>query len=580
MKWRLFRKLSMFCVIGGFLTVAFNNCGQPKKEDSEESRSYSKLSDDPCEDQLMNFYARNYQTFLVQNCSSCHSTGPGKGQIANKDTTVSFKDFMQIGYSKVSANAISDGHNPPYSGSHHTQTVNDLKITWIKALSENDLCKGGNGEVEQVLTIKERAHYGLVGKTIPEMKDNEEKRIEFNMTSDLSSLQGQALPNMAGAKFSVMVRKVLRGTDRYYSVHSPRIYGATEDIRVKGIFTKINGRYIQYSTNFVFTDAKIPKGIAENSISSLLSTGAVVIAGAMFPDDLLSFDFELLERTVIPPPPPPVYLSFDGTKVFKANASGEVTFTVKLDQPSTEVVTFTYTIDNSALCNSGNTGSGCLPDVYNVICPSNTCSHPESGKMLVARSVIGAGQTFNRFDWDYMLQGNSFSIEPGTTIKTFKIKTSRDIRHEGNRLLTIKLEAGLGSIQVVAAQSVGRIVFDKRINPVPPPTEMTYSKLMNGGTLQVTCTECHNSVKRDGGYDIQDYDGMVNAQNPVLAPGLDSITYDPVTFEKTILPVSRMYVRTLPAFTSEARLMPRLKTLTDSQFGDLENWLIHGAKNN
>lgn len=580
MNLQVIKKLSMLFIAGSFLTVAFNNCGQPKKEDTAETHSYSKLSEDPCEDQLMNFYARNYQQFLVQNCSSCHSTGPGKGQIANKDTAISYKDFMQIGYSKVSANAISDGHNPPYSGSHHTQTVNDLKITWIKALSENDLCKGGNGEVEQVQTIKERAHFGFSGKVIPQMNDNEEKRIEFTFASELASLQSQPLPDMAGAKFSIMIRKVLRGTDRYYSVHSPRIYGATEDLRVKGIFTKINGRYIQFSTNFIFTDAKIPKGLPEANVSSLVSTGAVVIAGAMFPDDQISFDFELLEKTVIPPPPPPVFLSFDGTRVFKSGSSGEVTFNVKLDKASTEVVTFTFTTDTSALCDNGvATTTNCLSDVYNLICPGGNCQHVNDATMKVARSVLGVGQTYNRFDWDYKLAASSFSFEPGETSKTFTIKTSRDIRHEDNRVLTLKLEAGMGSIQVVSAQSTGRVVFHKRVNPEPAPGEMTYSKLMSGGVLFKTCTECHNSIDRDGGYDIQDYELMVSSSKQILVPGADKITYD-ANFNKIITPVSLMYRRTLPAFTPESLLMPRQKTLTETDYNDIENWLVKGAKNN
>jgi hypothetical protein len=413
------------------------------------------------------------------------------------------------------------------------------------------------------------------------MNDNEEKRIEFTFATDLSPLKGTDAPDLKGAKFSIMVRKVLKGTDRYYSVHSPRIFGGQDDIRVKGVFTKINGRYIQYSTNFIFADSKIPKNSLETSISSLVSTGAVVIAGAVFPDDMLSFDFEILEKTVIPPPPPPVYLSFDGTSTVlasSANASGEVSFNVKLDKPSSEIVTFSFSIDTTPICGAGITNATtCLPEVYNLVCPGNSCPKANSAKMNLARSVVGA--TFNRFDWDYRLNGSSFSFDVGQTTKTITVKVSKDIRFEENRLLVLRLEPGLGNIQVPEATSRARVVFNKVLNPVPPSGQMTFSKLMNGGTLYKTCTECHNSVKRDGGYDIQDYELMVSSNKQILVPGADTVTYD-ANFNKIVNPVSLMYRRTLPAFTPESLLMPRLKTLTPAEYNDLEDWLTHGALNN
>ncbi len=578
MKLKTIKKLSFLVIVGSFLTVAFNNCGKPADKIEAAAESYSKLSDDPCEDQLMNFYSRSYQPFLQTNCGSCHIQGPGKGQIAHKDTSISYKDFMQIGYAKVSANAISEGHNPPYTGSQHTQTINDLKVTWIKALSENDICKGGSGEVQQVLTLKERANFGFSAKTIPVLADNEEKRVEFSFAADLSSLQGKPLVDLKGAKFSVMIRKVLRGTERYYSVHSPKVFGSTVDTHIKGIFTKINGRYINYSTNFIFADSKIPKGSTEDAVGALVSTGAVVIAGAIFPDDVISFDFENVETTVIPPPPLPVNLSFSGARGVLAGPTGEVSFTATLDKATTEVVTFTYLIDTTPVCNNGViNATTCMPEIYNLMCPSNVCPSVDTTKLDLARSVVGT--SFNRFDWDYKLQGSSFSFDPGQTTKTVVIKTARDIRFEKNRVLTIKLEAGLGNVIIPSATASARVGFVKLGNPQPYPGEITFSKLMGGGTLYKTCTECHNSVDRKGGYDIQDYELMISSSKQILVPGGDSITYDS-NFNKIVIAASLMYRRTLPQFTPESLLMPRLKTLTPAEYGDIEDWLTSGAKNN
>jgi hypothetical protein len=564
------------------LTVAFNNCGKSKNSDQKASSSIDSngtFSEDACENQLIQFYARSYQPFLVQNCSTCHTAGPGKGQFAHTDTLISYNDFMQIGYSKVSSNAVSDNHNPPYSGSQHTQTINSLKVTWLQALSEADICKGGDGKVDQNLSLSDRAHFALSSKVIPTMNDNETKPVNFDFAVDLAATKELPKPDLAGAKFQVMVNKVSKGTDRYYVVHSPRIYGGTKDVHIKGLFTKINGRYINYSTNFRYIDKSISKNLTANDTGSLVSTGGIVIAGAIFPDDALSFDIELIETTVIPPPPPPVVMSFSGATNVLADTTGEVSFTVTLNQPSTEIITFSISADSSVLCNGGTVNnSTCLPQVYNLLCPGNSCPSADANKLSVARSVVG--DTFNRFDWDYKFSSTSFSFDPNQTTKTFTVKTSKDIRYEGNRLLTIKLEAGLGNITIPDAGLYARIAYNKLKNPVPPNGEVTYSQLMsNGGVLYNTCTSCHNSVKRAGGYDIQDYELMVSSDKRILVPGADQVYLD-ANDNKVQVPVSLMYRRTLPSFTIESLLMPRDKTLTGPEYNLLENWLIKGAKNN
>lgn len=562
-------------IASSVLVIGFNNCGKPsQKEEAVEEYSSSKLSEEPCENELMNFYARSYQPFLQENCASCHAKGPGKGQFANSDTVIAYKDFMQVGYSKVSSNAINDSHNFPYTGSKHTVTVNELKVTWLKALQENDICLGGTGDVQENLTVQERSYFGLAGKIIPAMADNEQKVIEFNFAQDLNQLKDKPVSNLGGAKFAITVHKILKGTERFYSVHSPRIYGGTSDIHIKGIFTKINGRYINYSTNFRFVDTNIPKGGTITTASGLVSTGAVSIAGALFPEDAISFDFEVIEPTIIPPPPPPVALSFQGITTVKADGTGMKTFTVMLDKPSTEVVTFTFSVDGSALCNGGVTNTGCLPEVYALVCPSGICNHLLAAEFSPARSNIG--QTFNRFDWDFILQGSSFSFDPGETTKTFTIRTSRDVRFEKNRVMTIRLELGLGSATLVPTASVARIVFDKRTNPDPGPAAETYAKLMSeGGVLYQNCTLCHNSVRKDGGYDIQDYELMV--AKGVLMPGQDSVTYFPV---ESRVAKSVMYIRTRPELVPESKLMPRSGELSSDDMNRLEAWLTSGAKNN
>lgn len=588
MRLKSMLRTASYIVIGAVLLVGYNNCGKSNKEDSQSSETFQQqLSDDACENQLMMFFDRSYHSFLKQNCASCHSTGPGKGQFANPDITVSYKDFMQVGYSKVSSNAISDGHNPPYSGSHHTQTINDLRVSWIQALSENDICKGGSGSVDDTMSLGDRAHFALPKIKIPPMNDNEEKRIEFNLATQLSAIKGDPVPSLPGAKMSFMVRKEVKGTLKYYAVHSPRIFNGQSDIHIKGIFTKINGRYIQHSTNFRFVDKSIAKSTIENSTASLVSTGAVTIPGTMSADDQISFDFEKVEVTVIPPPPPPVVISFTSAAVVKANNTGLINVQVSLDRTSTEPISYTIEADSSPLCGGSSdtvtlNNSTCLPAAYTLLCPGGGCSTTVTN-VTKARSIVGA--SYNRFDWDYKFSQSSGLFSVGETTKTIQIETSKDIRYEANRILTLKITVGIGNATVGGSSQV-HILFDKRKNPIPGPTDITFSKLMNSsnGILLYKCGNCHNSnpTQQQGGFDIANYDLMV-AQG-VLKPGQDHMTVNATTGDVIKTYSSKLYKRMNPQDPDAGTYltpMPRDKYLDyDTEISYVERWILNGALNN
>lgn len=576
-----------YIVISTVLLIGYNNCGKSNKEDPQSSsEAFQQLSPDTCENQLMMFFDRSYHPFLRENCASCHATGPGKGQFANADTIVAYKDFMQIGYSKVSSNAISDGHNPPYSGSHHTQKVNELRISWVQALAENDICKGGTGSVEDTLSVQDRSHFSLVRKNIPAMNDNEEKRLEFNLATELSAIKGDPLPILTNAKFSIMVRKEVKGKEKYYAVHSPRIFNGVEDIHVKGLFTKINGRYVLHSTNFRYVDKSIPKNSLETTTQSLVSTGALIIPGTMFPEDEISFDFEKIEPTIIPPPPPPVAISFTSSAFVLADNSGVVNVQIALDKPSTEPISFTVEADATPLCGAAGesvtlNNSTCLPAAYNLLCPGGGCG-TNITTVSKARSVVGT--TYNRFDWDYKFNQTSALFSIGESTKTLQVITSKDIRHEANRILTLKLSVGIGNATVGTAQV--HILFNKRKNPVPGPTDITFSKLMNStnGILLFKCGNCHNSNpgEQQGGFDIANYELMVT--QGVLKPGQDYMTINPTTGDVTKTYASKLFKRMNPQDPESGSYltpMPRDKYLDyDTEISYVERWILNGALNN
>lgn len=591
MKLRRVSLLATHVFIFTSLLFGYSNCSPNKGSEEEQVASgagpnSSFIADSSCEGQLKYTFSSGYHSFLTQNCASCHSNGPGKGQFANPDVNIAYSNFMQVGYSKVSNNAISDGHNPPYSGTQHTQVVNDLKVTWVQALSEFDSCNGGSGTVISNLSLSDRSKFGTVAKTIPSMNINEERRLEFDLSNDVSALAEKNLSSLPGAKLSVMIKKYEVGTMKYYTVHTPRIYGSTQDIQITGIFTKINGRFVQFSNNFRYVNKMIPKNLLESSPESLVSTGALIIPGAMSADDQVSFNFETLEPTIIPPPPPPVLVGFSSAVVQKANSSGVITLQVTLDKPSSEVISLTLSEDPSNICgvNAATVSvnaTTCLPNVYSVICPGGTCA-ANAPVMSRARSVVGA--SFNRFDWDYKFISTSLLFAPGETSKTIQIQTSKDIRHETNRLLTLKLEKGIGNANLGVAET--HVVFDKRVNPVPGATEVTFSKLMNSlnGKLALNCLNCHNSnpTKQQGGFDIADYEMLVAKQ--ILKPGQDLMSTNPVTGIVTKTYASKLFKRMNPQDPEAGSYitpMPRDKYLDyDTDISYVEKWILNGAKNN
>lgn len=597
MNFRKLRKAMNYIIILSSLLFSYNNCS-PNKSGEETSQSSSAplilssgscTSTGPCEDQLMRFYNSGYQPFLVQNCATCHSTGPGKGQFAHSNLCTSYPDFMQVGYSKVSSNALSDSHNPPYSGPQHLQTVNELRLSWIKALSEYDACTGGTGSSSNNLSLAERAQFTLGNKTIPAMNDNEERRLEFNLTQ-ITALKALSVPSLPNARFSVMIKKEVKGTNKVYVVHSPKIYNSTVDIHIKGLFTKINGRYVQYSTNFRFIDNSIRAGTLESdATNSLLSTGALIIAGVMSPTDQVGFDMELIEPTVIPPPPPPVQMTINSADAILASNSGFVDLQINLNRASSEVISFTLNADTAPICGSGteNTtvninNSTCLPSVYDVLCPGGSCA-ANALSVARARSTAASGNPFSRFDWDYKFGNTSMVFAVGETTKTIRVFLSKDIRHEANRILTLRIERGLGN--TVLGKSSVNVVFNKRKNPVPGPTEVTYSMLMNAnnGILKINCNSCHNSdeARQQGGFDIADYDLMVS--RGVLQPGQDSRTVNPTTGLVTKIFASKMFKRMNVQDPSNSGLtpMPRDGYLDyDTEISTVERWILNGAKNN
>lgn len=525
-----------------------------------------------CEQEIKNLYARGWQKFLVTNCQSCHASGPGKGSFANTDLNLAFSQFEQVGYTKVSANAINANHNPPYSGIQHTQVVNDLKLEWSKGLQDYAQCTGTSTYVPQA-TQAEKITLKTNVQTIGLANDGDKKVLTWTINSDLTRTKGEApLPNISGGKFSLTVSRHKNGGGfTYYTFSSPTLHGASVDTRIEGIFINLNGLLLNYPTTFSYVDKSIRSG-SGNDLSGLISTGALVTPKVVTPTDQVSISFINISQIVMPPPPPPIAVNLVAAKTtVVAKGTSFIDLSLTLSTPALEPIVVTLS-ENTALCGDTSTltnsntlfkviSATCLPDVYNMVCPNGSCvaAAKDFGR---ARSNIGT--TYDRYDWDYKFPVNSVTFSTGQNSKTLRVYFSKDIRYEKNRVLTFDIASASGAATIGSNRTVNYII-NKYDNPVPNGSILTYSELMNpnSGILGQNCISCHNSKDLSGNYNITDYDLMI--ANKILIPGDVN---------------SKMFVRMHPTPEFLAKPMPLNGFLTADKILEVELWIKAGAPNN
>ena len=580
-------KYGLFASIG-MLILFFNNCKSSSENAMQlqsagtpgpSSSADLSLPTGPtgatgtlCEQDIKNLYARGWQKFLFTNCSTCHSNGPGKGRFANAEVNLAFSEFELVGYTKVSSNATNPAHNAPYSGLHNTQTVNELKLEWMKGLQDFTACSGTTARVPQVTQI-EKINFLSTEQNIGLANAGDRKVLTWTVNTDLTRVKGTGpVPSVAGGRFSITVTRLLNsGGFTYYTFSSPTFHGASVDAHIEGIFINLNGILLNYPTTFSYVSKDIRSGTL-NDLSGLISTGSLVAPKVVSPSDRLSVSFIDIKSIVMPPPPPPTLVNLGGAKtVLVAKGTDFIDINVTLSTAAVEPIIVTVA-ENNDLCGTAGTitnsntlfrvaSSTCLPDVYAAICPGGSCiaAAKDFGK---ARQDVGA--TFKRYDWDFKFPTSSVSFMIGESSKTLRVYFSRDIRREQNRVLTLDIASMLGSVNAGPNRSIQN-VLTKHDNPIPNGSTLTFSELMNptSGILGQNCTACHNSTDFAGNYDMTDHDLMI--RNGVLIPG--DIT-------------SKMYLRMHPTPEFLGKPMPLNGFLTQDKILEVELWIRGGALNN
>jgi hypothetical protein len=155
---------------------------------------------------------------------------------------------------------------------------------------------------------------------------------------------------------------------------------------------------------------------------------------------------------------------------------------------------------------------------------------------------------------------------PGETSKSIAVKFSKDIRREDNRLLILDIDDALVGAEKGSAGSK-EFLISKADNPLPPAGAPTFTQLMNtsSGVLGINCLKCHNSVQLNGGFDLANFDLLI--QNSIVIPG--SIE-------------SKMYYRMNPSAPGyqNNNSMPLDGALPVLERREVEAWIRAGGLNN
>jgi hypothetical protein len=219
-------------------------------------------------------------------------------------------------------------------------------------------------------------------------------------------------------------------------------------------------------------------------------------------------------------------------------SAGLATVRVNLSQPSAKYVTVTIRVN-------GQTTSSAL-------CCIDNFTNEEQENISI-----------NRFDWDYKVKTYSVVIPPGETFKNFEIDIANDQRDEGaSETLVLDLDS-IGTVNAVLG-SVTRHTLTLQDDDDPyTGAALTMTQLLRpGGILYVNCLGCHNSVDNEGGYDITDWQSLID--NRILIP------YDVN---------SKAFVR-MNSKLAGLPPMPFTGLLETEKRRAVQDWIMAGAQNN
>lgn len=557
------KHVALISILSGLaVSLLFNNCTAEHSGDFASESGFNVVGETnfvPCAfKDDMELFGKTFSPFLRTNCSSCHVEGGlGKGAFASSGALVSFNAFDVVGYEKISEYAQNDSHKPPYTGSQHKGTVQLLQDQWIKGLENIAECKAsGGGEITIPIVDEDKR---LDTKSLPlNLNDvTTQATIQWTLEKDLLDKGGSiTLPNAGNAVLSITVKRVTINGKPMYEISRPMLKAVGTDLLIQSLLIKLNGKIIGGQTTFRYVDEGVRSSDAD---PTLLSPGAMIVDGVVTPYDLVAISIGILQPTALPPRPIPPVIGFTQSTMSVPETietpAGKpwnsdknfIELKLTLDKPSSEFVTASI----------GIITTGYTPSQLAV----NRTSTEETDLSFDDRDLI-----IDRWDWDFKIDNSAVVFEPGVTVATIRVQIANDQRKEANEILPLEIRS---LVAATRSPTNGKVIVTINDDDAPADPEIpTFSQLMRkgasdggGGVLFDYCFRCHNSFDNRGGYNLSDYDLMIN--NGVLVP-----------YQKSSMMFRRMNEE-IPGL----RTMPLDGLLPTDKRRLVELWILNGAKN-
>jgi len=506
---------------------------------------------DICSQTESDLFASGYHPFFQTNCNTCHVSGPGKGTFASPDEALAFASFQTMGFEKLSAMAINDSHNYPYTGSHHLEQINNLKTQWQTYQIEKSKCSSSTTSPTPTSVAAFTPNFITIKKIIPSIKGTPStvnvngsmmnivtyntSTVTYDLDQELSALSDKSLPVTSGATLTVSITGYSNPSGATgYLIQMPKLKTSTSSLKFNGMHVLINGRPVNYAYTFQHIDKSIYK-LSE----VMLSGGSMLALGPMSEGDQISLSIGSIEVIDMPEPLAAPVVQFDiaTATILKTELGSAIPYKVG--------VSITGDNSNPLSVALSITGNEALANIA-------------KGPM----DVNGR----HRFNWDYRINSSlSISFLPGETTKFIEIVFSDDLRDEVDKTLTLTLTDPFGGT-LGAKKNLVLTIPD--YNPANTDS-VTFTQLMSpGGILEMNCVRCHNSLDRQGGYDMTDYAEMVS--KGIIVPG-------------NLTPNDHKMFRRMNPFAPDAGLvtpMPLDNYLASDLVDFVNLWILAGAKNN
>lgn len=534
----------MILVGGAMVGIFFNNCSPQHNAQTTDGFSLAEgQSIGACafKDE-MDLYSKSYWGFLTNHCSACHvEGGQGKGTFASSGLQVAYNAFTVVGYEMISDYAVNPGHKPPYTGTQNSDDIDLLKQQWVKGLENITACKNGTTPVDLTPTDESlRLETRSLGVNAV---DATPVTITWDLNADFLVKAGVTIPTLPGATLSLNVKKATLGAKPVYEISLPRIKAGASDVKVRSVLVKLNGKLIPNQTTFRYVD----EGVYAGS-TVVLAPGAMVVDGVISPTDVISLSIGDLATVTLPPPPVKPVVGFTATSM---SVSETVNASAKTSSQNLLMVNLTLSIPN--------------PDQYvtatvGVVTTGIAANQLATNRRSMTVNFDGTDKVIDHWDWDYSIDSLAVVFAPGETSKSLIIKISKDDRDEADELLRLKVTSAVNATISTTLNTETITILDND-GPNTSGAPSFSSLMQSGGVLYSNCLECHNSIDNRGGYNLSDYDLMI--ENGVLVPGNTN---------------SKMFQR-MNSVTPGLRPMPLGGLLDTTLRRQVENWILGGAKN-